>query len=475
MKIYNSLKSKKEEFKPIKDKNVSMYVCGITPYDEVHLGHARAYVAFDVIRRHLENRGYKVNYVQNFTDIDDKIINKANEKNITPKQLAESHIKDYFIQMEKLFVNEADHYPKVSENIPNITKFIKKLLDKGSAYEINGDVYFSVRNCRDYCKLSKRNIEELKSGARVNIDENKKDPLDFALWKKAKPEELKTASWDSPWGKGRPGWHIECSVMATDILGETIDIHGGGQDLIFPHHENEIAQTEACTGKPFVNYWIHNGFVTINKEKMSKSLGNFFTLKEIFQKYEPIYVRYFLISQHYRSPIDFSDAALDTAKISLKEIYDAFFRLHQELLKKEEKEEEKTDGMFIKFKKRFLESLDDDFNTEQALSILHELKNYSLNNFLKKDKKWIENSIKLMNTFIKVLLGAEFDFEKAKELKDKQIKDLIKKREVLRKEKKWQEADTIKTELSNKGIKLFDNPDNTTSFSPANINIVRKL
>ncbi|MDD5259505.1 MAG: cysteine--tRNA ligase, partial [bacterium] len=307
--LYNTLTQQKEEFKPLKNKVVNMYVCGVTPYDEVHLGHARCYVAFDVIRRYLEYKGYTVNYIQNFTDIDDKIIKRAQEKNVQPLELAQKNIDAYFQDINALNIKPALKYPRVTEHIPDIIKIVENLVNSRHAYVVDGDVYFRVASFPGYGKLSKRELDQLKSGARVEIDERKESPLDFALWKKEKPGE---PSWTSPWGNGRPGWHIECSAMSLGELKiDTLDIHGGGQDLIFPHHENEIAQSEAVTGKPFAKYWLHNGFVTINKEKMSKSLGNFFTLKEIYKKYEPQVVRLFLISQHYRSPIDFSENKLE--------------------------------------------------------------------------------------------------------------------------------------------------------------------
>ncbi|MDR2436476.1 MAG: cysteine--tRNA ligase, partial [Endomicrobium sp.] len=272
IKVHNTLSNRKEEFKPQKDNLVSMYVCGVTPYDEVHLGHAIAYVTFDIIKRHLLRRGYKVKHVQNFTDVDDKIIKRALEKNIKPTELAQFYIDDYFTQMDKLNILRAEIYPRVTEMIPKIISFIEDLIDKGFAYNIDGDVYFSVAKFKDYGKLSKRKLDDLKAGARVGVRDEKLSAFDFALWKKPKKSEPKEIAWESPWGKGRPGWHIECSVMSLNLLGDTIDIHGGGQDLIFPHHENEIAQSEAKTEKHFVKYWIHNGFVTVNKEKMSKSL-----------------------------------------------------------------------------------------------------------------------------------------------------------------------------------------------------------
>ena len=453
IKIYNTLTGKKEEFKPLKDKAVSMYVCGITPYDEAHLGHARAYVTFDIIRRHLINSGYKVTYVQNFTDIDDKIIKRANERKISPRQLAEENIKSYFDQMGKLNILPADKYPRVTESIPEIIEFIKRLIEKKAAYVVNGDVYFSVRSFPEYGKLSKRNIEDLKSGARVEIGEHKNDPLDFALWKKSKPDEPAEVSFESPWGKGRPGWHIECSVMSTTLLGDTIDIHGGGHDLIFPHHENEIAQTEAGTGKPFVRYWIHNGFVTINKEKMSKSLGNFFTLKDIFKKFEPRVVRYFLLSLHYHSPLDFSEDRLTEAKNALAGLDNTALKLNamnanspkppsnQELSEKESKA-----------KADFLDALDNDFNTELALSQLHKLKSEM---HASSDKAFYGKAYNTIKNLMEKCLGISL----AKiEPVPENVGELAKQREEFRKQKDWEKADETRKKIEGLGFIIEDNP-----------------
>ncbi|MDO8734830.1 MAG: cysteine--tRNA ligase, partial [Elusimicrobiota bacterium] len=376
LKIYNTFSGKKEEFIPVdkNGKNVNMYVCGITPYDEVHLGHARCYVVFDVIRRYLKYKDYTVKYIQNFTDIDDKIINRSLEAKIPLAELAQKYIDDYFTQMRKLNIQDADSYPRVTQKIPDIISFIKKIIDNGYGYVAAGDVYFSVRKFKDYGKLSKRNVDDLKSGSRVLPGEQKKDPLDFALWKKAKEGE---PSWESPWGKGRPGWHIECSAMSLNEFGlNTFDIHGGGQDLIFPHHENEIAQSEAALGKPFVKYWIHNGFVTINKEKMSKSLGNFFTLREIFEKYQnPKIVRYMLLAQHYRQPLDFTEDKLEQAKTALSRIFATNFNCetfkNQYAIGEIKGETEKTNRVFAEF----IDSMDDDFNTPEALAKIHEIVN----------------------------------------------------------------------------------------------------
>ena len=312
LKIYNTLTRQKEEFRPLNPPNVGMYVCGITPYDETHLGHARAYVTFDVVRRWLESSGYAVNYIQNVTDVDDKIINKSNAERVTSNSIAEKYTQAYFEVMDRLNVKRADKYPKATEHIEEMVRWIGGLVDDGYAYILNDGVYFAVDKFKNYGKLSGRKTEEQEAGARVEVDKAKRNPLDFALWKKAKEGE---PAWPSPWGDGRPGWHIECTVMSTKYLGEQFDIHGGGMDLEFPHHENETAQTEALTGKaPWVKYWIHNGFVNVNKQKMSKSLGNFFTLKDIFKKYDPMVVRFFILQNHYRSPINYSDAEIESSR-----------------------------------------------------------------------------------------------------------------------------------------------------------------
>ena len=319
--IYNTLTKRKEAFKPIVDGEVRMYVCGVTVYDLCHIGHARAAIIFDVVYRYLKYLEYKVTYVRNFTDVDDKIIKRANNEKVSSEEIAERYIKEFYTDMNALGVEIPDCEPKATVHIPEMIEMIKKLIEKGYAYQANGDVFYSVRKFTEYGRLSGKNMDELLSGARVEIDEKKKDPLDFALWKASKPGE---PWWESPWGKGRPGWHIECSAMGQKYLGEYFDIHGGGKDLVFPHHENEIAQSHAATGHPPVKYWIHNGFVNINKEKMSKSLGNFFTIKDVLKKFNPEVIRFFLLSSHYRSPIDFSDQNLNEAKINLDRFYDLF-------------------------------------------------------------------------------------------------------------------------------------------------------
>jgi cysteinyl-tRNA synthetase len=458
IKISNTLTDKKELFIPQKNNYISMYICGITPYDNVHLGHARVYTVFDIIKRHFINRGYEVNHIQNFTDIDDKIIKRATEQNKTAKELSNIYIDDYFEQMDKLNILRANQYPRVSQMSDKIISFISSLIEKGFAYEVNGDVFFSIDNFKDYGKLSKKNIEDLIAGSRVEINDDKKSPFDFALWKKAKEHEPSDICWDSPWGKGRPGWHIECSVMATSILGDTIDIHGGGQDLIFPHHENEIAQSEAKSQKQFAKYWIHNGFVTVNKEKMSKSLGNFFTLKDILGKYNPRAVRYYLLTQHYKSPLDFSDLSLEAAKNALQGLDDAYLRLSQLASKQETKI---TDSDLIALRENFLSSLDDDFNSEKALSYLHEIKNTALKELFKSSKQRLAQ-IKTLYEYLSVnSLGITLPDDN----EDTELNTLLEERNNARKTKNWTEADRLRKLIESKNYKIVDNPDGTSSLT----------
>lgn len=456
IKVHNTLTNKKEEFKPQNNDMVSMYVCGITPYDEVHLGHARAYVVFDIIKRHLLRSGFKVKHIQNFTDVDDKIIKKANEKNISPSELAQTYIDDYFCQTCRLNILKAEKYPRVTEMIPEIIAFVKALIEKGAAYEVDGDVYFSVKKFKGYGKLSKRNLEDLKAGARVDVCGDKNSAFDFALWKKTKEGEPEDVSWDSPWGKGRPGWHIECSVMSSEMLGGTIDIHGGGQDLIFPHHENEIAQSEAKTGRQFVKYWIHNGFVTINKEKMSKSLNNFFTLKTIFEKYDPRVVRYYLLTQHYSSPLDFSDEGLAAAKNTLQGLDDAYLRL---VSSAGESAAEITDEDLTALENNFTEALNDDFNSEKALSYLHELKNTILNGLFKSSPDRLSQFRALYEDLSDKALGIPLPKRKDN---DSGLEKLLQERNEARKAKNWPEADRLRKEIDEKGYKIVDNPDGSS-------------
>src|SRR4030043_444539 len=376
MKIYNTLTGRKEEFVPLIPNKVKIYACGVTVYDHCHIGHARNAVVFDVIRRYLRYKGFDVMYVRNFTDIDDKIINRAKQEGSTWDEVARKYTDEYYKDMDRLGVARADVEPKATEHIEEMINIVKGLIDKGYAYEVDGNVYFSVDTFPEYGKLSKRDKEEMMAGARVEVDERKKKSLDFALWKKTKQGE---PFWESPWGLGRPGWHIECTAMSIKHLGESFDIHGGGADLLFPHHENEIAQSETFTGKPFARYWVHNGFITIDKEKMSKSLGNFFTIKEVLDKFDPEVVRYFLLSTHYRSPIEFSDEQLHEAESSIDRYYTTIVRINDFLLKKEEAKEGFSnagkffEGLILSFKEKLEEALDDDFNTALALGHIFEL------------------------------------------------------------------------------------------------------
>ena len=363
MKVYNTLSRKKEEFLPDGDE-VKMYVCGVTPYDDCHIGHAMSYIIFDVIRRYLQFRGYKVRYVQNITDIDDKIIGRANQRGVSARELAEKYTNSYFEDMEALNIERADIYPRATEEIPKIIEVVQGLIDKGYAYPAEGSVYFRVRNVTDYGKLAHRSLESMMAGARIEAGEEKEHPRDFVLWKAAKPDE---PSWPSPWGEGRPGWHIECSVMSLKYLGNTLDIHGGGQDLIFPHHENEIAQSESFTGvKPFVKYWLHNGLVQLGEEKMSKSLGNLITIKEALEKYSADALRLFVLSSHYRSSLTYSEEGLEAAEGGVERLLRVISR------------DDPTGGVgealdAEPYRKQFIEAMDDDFNTAQAIAILFDL------------------------------------------------------------------------------------------------------
>lgn len=377
MKVYNTLSGRKEELAPADPSRVKMYVCGPTTYNYIHLGNARPLVVFDSVRRYLAYRGYKVTYVQNFTDVDDKIINRAAQENREPMELAGQYIAEYFVDADNLGIARADVHPRVSEHIPEIIAAITGLIDKGFAYVIDGDVYYRVKAFTEYGKLSHRSLEDMLAGARVEVDERKEAPVDFALWKAAKEGE---PFWDSPWGKGRPGWHIECSVMSTKYLGDTLDIHGGGSDLIFPHHENEIAQAEALTGKPFVRYWMHNGFITVNNEKMSKSLGNFFILRDILAKFPADVVRFYLIATHYRSPLDFDDGKLEEARKALGRLKNTRILAREFLQSAAASPDGQEDDMskrmtadVLAFKERFIEAMDDDFNTAKAMGFLFEM------------------------------------------------------------------------------------------------------
>ena len=463
--ITNTMSGEKEEFKPLEDRTVKMYVCGPTVYDHAHIGHARSAVVFDVIRRWLEYRGYKVIYVRNYTDVDDKIIKRAKEEGISWKEVAEKYIASYEEDMKALNIKEPTYKPRVTEHIREIIEMIDGLIEKGYAYEAGGDVYFSVKKFPEYGKLSKRNVEELRAGARIEPGENKKDPLDFALWKKSKEGE---PGWESPWGVGRPGWHIECSVMSMKYLGETMDIHGGGLDLIFPHHENEIAQSESYTGKTFARYWVHNGFVMVNKEKMSKSLGNFFTIKEILERFSPDVLRLFLLSTHYRSPIDFSFERLGDSERALKRLLN-FLDSLKAIDGIEEVEGEGEPIPVGEYRRMFESAMDDDFNTAKAVGALFELvkrANLLKDRVLKegritKDEKFsFREAVEFVENALRTL-GFKLEKEKESGLEEKLIELLIEVRGELRKKKEFQLADLIRDRLKELGIALEDLPTGT--------------
>ncbi|MFH1710250.1 MAG: cysteine--tRNA ligase [bacterium] len=443
LKVYNTLSRDYEIFEPLSPPNVNMYVCGITPYDETHLGHGRAYVVFDAILRYLGYSGYKVKYIQNLTDIDDKIIKRANELGIPINELTKKYIDSFHEVMDKLNVKRASNYPKATEHIKDMIVVIEELVKKGYAYVVEGDVYFEVGKFKDYGKLSKRKLDDLKEGARVAVDERKKAPLDFALWKSAKEGE---PSWDSPWGKGRPGWHIECSTMSKKYLGETFDIHGGGLDLIFPHHENEIAQAECSTGKPFAKYWIHNGFVTVNQEKMSKSLGNFFTLRDIFAKYDPMLVRFYLLSTHYRSPVNFSDADLENAKGGLERLINALSIVRE---KASCSKEQVSDKDLKAIKDGFVRSMDNDFNTAEALGSAFKLcdRIFELNKENNASPKIWAQVTSLFKDIVIDVLGLNIQLKKLPE----DIQALASAIRAARAKKDYKRSDEIRAELLKKG------------------------
>ena len=458
MQVYNTLTNRKEEFVPIEPGKVKMYVCGPTVYNFFHIGNARPFVVFDTLRRYFKFRGYEVKFVQNFTDVDDKIINRAKEEGITAPEVSEKYIKEYFNDAEALNVLKADVHPKVSEHIPEIIAFVQTLIDKGYAYEADGDVYYSTRKFKDYGKLSGQNIDDLESGARIAIGEVKEDPLDFALWK-ARKEESEIA-WKSPWGMGRPGWHIECSTMAKKHLGDTIDIHGGGQDLTFPHHENEIAQSEACNGVPFAHYWMHNGYINVDGKKMSKSLNNFFTVRDIRENYSGDVIRFFLLSGHYRSPINFSDVLMEQSKQGYERIATAIETL--EFLKTNGSDEAMADeaakiASLDKYREKFIEVMDDDLNTADGIAAIFEL--VSEINLDVKDgasKSFAEEALRRIKELTDVL--GLFGGKDEEEGLGDDIQALIDERQAARKAKNWARADEIRDQLAAMGITLKDTP-----------------
>jgi len=464
LNIYNTITRKKEEFKPITPGQVKMYVCGPTVYDYFHIGNARSFIVSDIIRRHLEFKGYDVKFIMNLTDIDDKIIKKANAEKIEAKEVAQKFGAAFFEDIEKLKIKKATLNPKATEHIDDIINIIKRLEENGYAYNVDGNVFYDVKKFNGYGKLSGKNIEDLESGARVEINEEKQNPLDFALWKKAKEGE---PYWDSPWGQGRPGWHIECSAMSCKHLGDTFDIHAGGNDLIFPHHENEIAQSEAATGKPFVNYWLHFGFLNIDNEKMSKSLGNFFTARDVLKKYPAEVIRLFFSQTHYAGPLNFSDELLAAAQKGLEKVVNLAEKLEEEIKVNKQGTEPEFD--FAKFYADFENAMDDDFNSPQAVAVIFD--------FVRAINKTIaENPDAGVNLYIKAkeyltktaqgVLGI-IDFsalrgEDQKSLEHDLIELMIKLRTDAKQDKNYALSDKIRNELNNLGIVLQDSKEKTT-------------
>lgn len=455
MKVYNTLTRKKEELVPITPGEIKMYACGPTVYNYIHIGNARPLCIFDILRRYLEYRGYKVTFVQNFTDIDDKIIRRANEEHVDFSEISERYIKEFWTDAEGLNVRHATVNPKATENIDAIIHIISTLIEKGYAYEAQGDVYFSTEKFKDYGKLSHQPLEDLEAGARIMVGEVKREPMDFAVWKAAKPGE---PAWDSPWGKGRPGWHIECSAMNWRYLGDTIDIHCGGQDLIFPHHENEIAQSECFTGKPFAHYWMHNGYINVDNVKMSKSLGNFFTVRDVAEKYGYEPIRYLLISAQYRSPINYSTDIIEQCISALNRLYTCRDSLDFELKNASDAEHDGDraiiDG-FGKYREQFIDAMDDDLNTADAIASIFELVRDINTNVVGKtpSKALVEGAISVFDELTGVL---GLVYNRKTETLDSDIEALIEARTNARKEKNWAEADRIRDQLKEMGIVLED-------------------
>ena len=457
MKLYNTMTRQKEEFVPMEEGKVKMYVCGPTVYDYIHIGNARPYVVFDTVRRYLEYKGYEVTYVQNFTDVDDKIINRANKEGKTMAEISNKYIEEAFRDADGLNVKRATVHPRVTEEMDGIIAMVQTLIDKGFAYEDHGTVYYDTKKFPEYGKLSRKNLDELIAGAseRVTIDDAKKNPTDFVLWKPKKEGE---PSWTSPWGEGRPGWHIECSVMSKKYLGDEIDIHAGGEDLIFPHHENEIAQSEACNGKIFARYWMHNAFLNIDNKKMSKSLGNFFTVRDISEKYDLQVLRFFMLSAHYRSPLNFSAELMEAAKNGLERILTCAqnlqYRLEHAANSHMTEEESRLYEQAVTYVNRFDEAMDDDFNTADAISVIFELVKFiNSNTGEESSKAYLQNlyeELKMLTDICGLLI------EPKQELLDADIEKLIQERQDARKQKNFARADEIRNELLEKGIVLED-------------------
>lgn len=460
MKLYNTLTRTKEEFVPIEEGKVKMYVCGPTVYNFFHIGNARPFIIFDTFRRYLEYRGYDVKYIQNFTDVDDKIIKRSNEEGIAPEQVADKYIDEYFKDADGLGIKRATVHPRVTENINEIIEFIKELEEKGYAYAVNGEVYFDTQKFEGYGKLSKQNQEDLEAGARIEVNSQKRHPMDFVLWKPRKEGE---PGWESPWSVGRPGWHIECSVMSKRYLGDTIDIHAGGQDLAFPHHENEIAQSEARSGKTFSNYWIHNGYININNEKMSKSKGNFFTVRDIADKYDLEVVRFFMLSAHYRNPVNFSDEMLSQSRAGLERLYNTKEKLEftlSNLKVTDIKEDEKDLSEELNsFREKFIVAMDDDINTADAISVIFELARFINTNV--NEESSIEFAKMCLTEFEELTNVLNIVNKKQEEVLDADIEKLIQDRVDAKKNKDFALADEIRNKLLEMGIVLEDTRQGT--------------
>jgi cysteinyl-tRNA synthetase len=488
LRLYNTLTRQKEDFVPVKEGEVGIYACGVTVYDTCHVGHARSAINFDVITRYLRYRGYKVTYVKNFTDIDDKIITKANKQGVGFRDIAERYIAEHNDDMDRLGVERPTVTPRATEHIAGMIELINKLIRNNLAYAVGGDVYFSVKKFKDYGKLSGRNIDEMMAGARIAVGEKKKNPLDFALWKASKEGE---PWWDSPWGKGRPGWHIECSVMSAHFLGETFDIHGGGEDLVFPHHENEIAQSEGASGKPFSRYWLHNGFIKVDHEKMSKSLGNFITIRDILKLYHPEVLRFFVLQSHYRSPLDYSEEGLKEARLAMNRLYETLVKIRDifaadqalgAVTVKEDQLPDKEKALLERIRTlplRFGEGMDDDFNTARALGHIFEavrqVNAYFTGGFKAGSPALFvlneaERTLREVGSVLGVLMedpDVYFEKDRLREAEKRglqvdEIEALIDERLKARIEKNWKRADEIRGELSAKGIALKDSKAGTT-------------
>lgn len=457
MKIYNSLTRKKEEFVPLEPGKVNMYVCGPTVYNYFHIGNGRTFIVFDTIRRYMEYRGYEVNFVQNFTDIDDKMINKANEEHTTVKEIGDKYIDEYYKDADGLNIKRATTNPRATEYISEIIEFVSGLIEKGYAYEVNGDVYFRTKKFESYGQLIGQNLDDLRSGARINVDERKEDPVDFAIWKAQKPGE---PAWESPWGLGRPGWHIECSCMAKKLLGETIDIHAGGMDLAFPHHENEIAQSEALTGKPFAKYWMHSAYLNVNNQKMSKSLNNFLTARDALKKYDADVIRFLMLSGHYRIQLNFSEDLLESAKSSVERLYNAVGNLENLISEVKVYEMTKDEQEYLNsldtYRQRYIEKMDDDFNTADAISVLFDLiRDINSNVGINSSKKLCEKALELIRE-----LGSPLGIlqKTTKGNLEEEIEALIAERQQARKDRNFALADKIRDDLKGRGIELLDTP-----------------